>query len=107
GSRFFGSLLVTEQRAYSLQAVSPLIHDEKDPRQYAGGAIAEDALIGAAAGALLGVVTGGVSTLGVIGGAAAGVGVGNVSANQAIVLRPEQPITVSLDTPITIINEPE
>lgn len=106
GSRFFGSLLVTEQRAYSLQAVSPLIHDEKDPRQYEGGAIAEDALIGAAAGALLGVVTGGVSTLGVIGGAAAGVGVGNVSANRAIVLRPEQPIVVSLDTPITIINEP-
>lgn len=105
GARFFGSLLVTENRAYSLQAVSTLIHDEKDPRQIASGAIAEDAVIGAAAGAILGVVTGGVSTLGVLGGAAAGVGVGNVTATRAIVLRPEQPLTVSLDTAITVINE--
>lgn len=105
GARFFGSLLVTENRAYSLQAVSPLLHDEKDPRQITGGAIAEDALIGAAAGTLLGVITGGVSTLGVLGGAAAGAGVGNVTANRAVVLRPEQPIAVSLDTTITVINE--
>ncbi|MCJ2544020.1 hypothetical protein JX360_14095 [Synechococcus bigranulatus str. 'Rupite'] len=77
-----------------------MIHDEKDPRQYSAESIAEDAAIGAVGGTVLGLLTGGVSALGVIGGAGAGVAVGNITAPQVVVLRPNQTINLTLDSPV-------
>jgi hypothetical protein len=100
GLKFVANELVKGGRTYPLQATSDLIHDEKDPRQYSSEAIVEDAIIGAAAGALLGGISGGVAAGEVIGGAATGVGVGNITAPQVVVLRPGQLINLTLDAPL-------
>ncbi len=100
GSQFFANELIKGGRSYPMQAVSQIINDEKDPRQYSGEAITEDAIIGAAGGAILGALTGGVGAGAVLGGAAAGVGVGNVTAPQAVVLRPNQSINLTLTAPL-------
>lgn len=102
GLRFVASTLTVNGRVFSIQASSPLIHDEKDPRQVNTQSTAEDAVIGAAAGTLLGVLTGGVTTTGVLGGATAGVIVGNVTAPQVVVIRPNQPINITLEAPLRI-----
>ncbi|MEN9224943.1 MAG: hypothetical protein Q6L60_10315 [Thermostichus sp. HHBFW_bins_43] len=102
GARFFGTALIANGRLYSVQMSSDLIHDEKDPRHYSAEAIAEDAAIGAVGGTLLGLLTGGVSALGVIGGAGAGVAIGNVTAPQVVVLRPNQAINLTLDSPLRL-----
>ncbi len=100
GLQFVANELVKGGRSFPLQATSDLIHDEKDPRQYSSGAITEDAIIGAAAGALLGGISGGVGVGEVLGGAATGVGVGNITAPQVVVLRPGQLINLTLDAPL-------
>ncbi|MFS8855249.1 hypothetical protein NW851_06220 [Synechococcus sp. H55.7] len=102
GSRFVATAIVLGGRTYSLRAVSNILHDEKDPRQYSAEAIAQDAAIGAAAGTLLGAITGGVSAGNVLGGAAAGVVVGNVTAPQVVVLRPGQSFNLTLEAPLTL-----
>lgn len=102
GARFFGTALIANGRLYSVQMSSDLIHDEKDPRQYSAESIAEDAAIGAVGGTVLGLLTGGVSALGVIGGAGAGVAVGNITAPQVVVLRPNQAINLTLDSPVRL-----
>ncbi|MFT0798306.1 hypothetical protein [Synechococcus sp. R5-12] len=53
-------------------------------------------------GTVLGLLTGGVSALGVIGGAGAGVAVGNITAPQVVVLRPNQTINLALDSPVRL-----
>ncbi len=102
GSRFVATSIVLGGRTYSLRAVSNILHDEKDPRQYSAEAIAQDAAIGAVAGTLLGAITGGVSAGNVLGGAAAGVVVGNVTAPQVVVLRPGQSFNLTLEAPLTL-----
>ncbi|MFS8910008.1 hypothetical protein NW841_02560 [Synechococcus sp. H60.3] len=102
GSRFVATAIVLGGRTYSLRAVSNILHDEKDPRQYSAEAIAQDAAIGAAAGTLLGAITGGVSAGNVLAGAAAGVVVGNVTAPQVVVLRPGQSFNLTLEAPLTL-----
>ncbi|MFS8900574.1 hypothetical protein NW845_04210 [Synechococcus sp. H60.2] len=102
GSRFVATAIVLGGRTYSLRAVSNILHDEKDPRQYLAEAIAQDAAIGAAAGTLLGAITGGVSAGNVLAGAAAGVVVGNVTAPQVVVLRPGQSFNLTLEAPLTL-----
>lgn len=98
GSRFYGHTLIVTGRERDLQASSDLIHDEKDPREYSDESIAEDAAIGAASGALIGALAKGrVSLGGILGGAATGVGVGNITAPQVVVLRPNQQVDVFLD----------
>lgn len=94
GLLFAGSATLPFASAFAQQ------QDEKDPRQYSSGSITEDALIGGAAGAILGGLTGGVSAGGVLGGAAAGVGVGNVTAPQTVVLRPNQALNLTLSAPL-------
>ncbi|MDX2273003.1 MAG: hypothetical protein NW237_13795 [Cyanobacteriota bacterium] len=102
GSRFVGTSIQVNGRTYSMRASSPILPDEKDPRQYSSQSVAEDAAIGAAAGAVLGILTGGVSTTGVIGGAAAGVVTGNVTAPQVVVLRPGQSFTLTLESSLRL-----
>ena len=102
GSRFVATSIVVGGRTYSLRAVSNILHDEKDPRQYSAEAIAQDAAIGAAAGTILGAITGRVSAGNVLGGAVAGVVVGNVTAPQVVVLRPGQSFNLTLEAPLTL-----
>ena len=81
-------------------AVSDLLPDVKDPRETSGGSIATDAAIGAAGGAVLGAVLGdGISWWEILGGAATGVAVGNVTAQRVVILEPDVPIVLNVPTP--------
>jgi hypothetical protein len=102
GLKFLADGVLINGQYTSLRASSDVIPDEKDPREYEGGAIAGDAGIGAASGALLGALTGGVSLGGVLGGAAAGVIVGNVTAPRVVVVRPDRSVNLRLDAPVAI-----
>lgn len=76
-----------------LDASSEVLHDVKDPRETSAGSIASDAAIGAAGGAVLGAILGdGIGVVEVLGGAAAGVVVGNVTAQRVVILEPGDPI---------------
>ncbi|ASC71727.1 uncharacterized protein XM38_026810 [Halomicronema hongdechloris C2206] len=79
-------------RTYSLTALSDPLHDVKDPRETNTGAILTDAAIGAAGGAALGEIFGDIDLLEVLGGAAAGAAVGNVTAQRVVVIEPGQVI---------------
>lgn len=97
GLRYVVSGLETGDRIYSLQAVSDVLHDVKDPRETSAGAILGDAAIGAAGGAVLGgILGGGVSAGEVIGGAAAGTIIGNVSAQRVVVVEPSQTVVLTV-----------
>ena len=100
GALFTAEALVINGRRLPLQGSTGLINDEKDPRQYDTESTVEDAVIGGVAGALIGGLTGGVSAIGVLGGAATGVGVGNITAPQVVVLRPNQVLNLTLSAPL-------
>ncbi|MEM6518154.1 MAG: hypothetical protein AAF892_01370 [Cyanobacteria bacterium P01_D01_bin.71] len=93
GLRYVSTGIEAGGLTQSLSATSGLLADVKDPREASAGAIAGDAAIGAAGGAVLGAVIGdGVSLWEILGGAAAGVAVGNVTAQRVVILEPNQPI---------------
>lgn len=102
GVEFIANSLVVEGRHYSIVARSPILHDVKDPRQYASGAILGDATLGAMAGVLFGAATGGLGAANVLGGAAAGVVTGNVTANRTVVLQPGEIFQLILDAPVRL-----
>ena len=81
-------------RIYPISAVSQLIRDRKDPRETSAGAILTDAAIGAAGGYVLGEVLGDAEFLEVLGGAAAGVVIGNTTAPFVVVIKPDEPIVL-------------
>lgn len=81
-------------RIYQVNASSELLRDRKDPRQKTVGAIATDAAIGAAGGYVLSEVLGNAHLWEVLGGAAAGVLVGNTTAPSAVVIKPEDEIVL-------------
>lgn len=81
-------------RIVRVSAVSELLRDRKDPRQTSTGAVLTDAAIGAAGGYVLGEVLGDAGVIEVIGGAAAGVIVGNTTAPFVVVIRPEDQIVL-------------
>ncbi|MGP1373994.1 MAG: hypothetical protein ACTS3T_14280 [Almyronema sp.] len=94
GLRYIATAAIVEGQTYRLNATSDVIDDQKDPRDTSGGAIAEDAAIGAAGGAVLGEILGGIDLGEVLGGAAAGVAVGNLTADQVVVVEPDEPIVL-------------
>ncbi len=98
GLRYVANGVQIGSRVYTLQAVSDVIHDVKDPRETSSGAMLGDAAIGAAGGALVTEVFGDASLGGIVGGAAAGVIVGNVTAQRVVVLEPNQPIALQLQS---------
>jgi len=102
GLKFQADAVVVKGQYYPLQASSDTLFDEKDPREYSGEAIAGDALIGAGAGALLGALTGGISWGGLLGGAAASSLIGNVTAPRVVVVSPDRPLNIRLETPLTL-----
>lgn len=81
-------------RIYRVNATSELLRDRKDPRQTSTGAILTDAAIGAAGGYILGEVIGDAGILETVGGAAAGVLVGNTTAPFVVVIKPEDQIVL-------------
>lgn len=96
GSKFVARSLFSRGATVSMGAESELINDTKDPRETGAGSIFTDAAIGAAGAAILSGVLGDrvISTEKVLGGAAAGVIVGNVSAPQATVVEQKMPINL-------------
>jgi hypothetical protein len=74
-----------------------VLHDVKDPRETSAGAIAGDAAIGAAGGAVVGAVLGdGISLFEILGGAVAGVAVGNVTAQRVVIVEPGEAIVLQV-----------
>jgi len=102
GSKFVAQKFTSRGATVSLQAESALINDIKDPRETNAGAILTDAGIGGAAGAVLsGVLRGNVQILDVLGGAAAGAVIGNVTAPQVTVIEPNTVINILTKQTIT------
>ena len=99
GLRYVSSHIQAGSLQRSLNASSDVLRDVKDPRETSAGAITGDAAIGAAGGAILGVILGdGISFGEIIGGAAAGVIVGNVTAQRVVVIEPGQPVILYVDS---------
>lgn len=102
GSKFVAQKFTSRGATVKLQAESVLINDVKDPRETSAGAILTDAGIGGAAGAVLGgVLRGNVQIIDILGGAAASVLVGNVTAPQATVIETNAVIEVVTRQTIT------
>ena len=102
GSKFVAQKFTSRGATVRLQAESALINDIKDPRETNAGAILTDAGIGGAAGAVLsGILRGNVQILDILGGAAAGAVIGNVTAPQVTVIEPSTVVNIVTKQPIT------
>ena len=93
GLRYVAQAVVYGQYSYRISAISERFKDVKDPRDTSVGAIATDAGIGAAGGAVLGEVLGDAG-IGAGVGAALGTAIGNLSADRVVVIDPRIPITL-------------
>ncbi|MEO1134847.1 MAG: hypothetical protein AAFX40_19370, partial [Cyanobacteria bacterium J06639_1] len=98
GSRFVADSVDFNGRSFPLSAQSQVINARKDPRQVSGGAIAQDAAIGAGIGILLGGITGdkAIATEEVLGAAAISAVVGNVTAPSKVVVRPNAELSLEV-----------
>ena len=102
GSKFVAQKFTSRGATVRLQAESALINDIKDPRETNAGAILTDAGIGGAAGAVLsGILRGNIQILDILGGAAAGAVIGNVTAPQVTVIEPSTLVNIVTKQPIT------
>jgi hypothetical protein len=107
GTRFVAESVIVNNQLFPLAAQSDVIHDVKDPRYTTSGKIIQDAAIGAAAGAILGLVTGdnAIATEEVLGAGAAGAVIGNVTAPQVVVLDPNQVIELRLTQDLALARQ--
>ncbi|MFS8835440.1 hypothetical protein NW809_04990 [Synechococcus sp. WC101] len=98
GTQFVSRALIFNGQSYPLYAQSQVIPLRKDPRHTSAEAVVQDALIGAAAGAILGGLFGDrvISTEKVLGGAAAGAVIGNVTAPEVAVIDPNANLTLTV-----------
>ena len=94
GLRYVANSVVVNGQTYNINAQSDVLETMKDPRDTSGGAVAEDAGIGAAGGVVIGEVFGDAGAGEIIGGAAAGAAVGNLTADQVVVVEPDEPINL-------------
>jgi len=94
GLRYVAQAATVNGRTFNINASSEILETVKDPRDTSGGAVAEDAGIGAGAGIVLGEVFGDADAGEIIGGAAAGAAVGNLTADNVVVIEPDQPINL-------------
>jgi hypothetical protein len=103
GTRFVADTVIIDNQVFSLVAQSDVIHDVKDPRQTNTGQVVQDAAIGAAAGAILGLVTGdrAIATEEVLAAGVAGAAVGNITAPRVSIIDPNQAITIRLMQDLT------
>ncbi|MGQ9836407.1 MAG: S-layer homology domain-containing protein [Cyanobacteriota bacterium] len=107
GTRFVAESVIVNNQLFPLAAQSDVIHDVKDPRYTTSGKIIQDATIGAAAGAILGLVTGdnAIATEEVLGAGVAGAVIGNVTAPQVVVLDPNQVIQLRLTQDLAVARQ--
>ncbi|MBE9079645.1 hypothetical protein IQ241_20505 [Romeria aff. gracilis LEGE 07310] len=96
GLQYIADTAIVGNRAYNLQATSRVLDDQKDPRDTSIGSIGGDAAIGAAGGAALSEIFGDIDVIEVLGGAAAGVAVGNLMADRVVVVRPDDLILLDV-----------
>lgn len=95
GLRYVAEAVTYGDYSYTINATSETLADVKDPRDTSAGAIAGDAGIGAAGGAVLGEVLGDEANIEeILGGAAAGAAVGNITAERVVVIEPDQPLSL-------------
>ncbi len=94
GLRYVANSVVINGRAYNINGNSEILNTIKDPRDTSGGSVGEDAAIGAGGGLLLSEIFGDADLGAAIGGAAAGAAVGNLTADQVVVVEPDQGITL-------------
>ncbi|MDJ0567417.1 MAG: hypothetical protein QNJ53_00070 [Pleurocapsa sp. MO_192.B19] len=94
GLRYVAEAVTYDDYSYTINASSGVIKDVKDPRDTSAGAIAKDAGIGAAGGTILGEVFGDAGATEIIGGAAAGAAVGNLTADRVVVIEPDSAIAL-------------
>ena len=94
GLQYVAEAVTYDDNSYTINASSEIIEDQKDPRDTSAGAIAGDAGIGAAGGAVLGEVLGDAGATEIIGGAAAGAAAGNLTAERVVVIEPDVEITL-------------
>ena len=94
GLRYIAKAVTYDRYSYRIDAASLILKDVKDPRDTSTGSILEDAAIGAAGGTILGEIFGDADVEEIIGGAVAGVVVGNVTADRVVVIKPDQTITL-------------
>lgn len=96
GSKFVAKTLTSRGGTVRMAGESDLINDVKDPRETGIGSILGDAGIGAVAGTILGGIFGdrSIATEKILGGAATGVIIGNVTAPQVVVIEPSTPIAI-------------
>ena len=94
GLQYVAEAVTYDDYSYTINASSSVIEDEKDPRDTSTGAVAEDAGIGAAGGAVLGEVLGDAGAAEVVGGAAAGAATGNLTADRVVVIEPDSEISL-------------
>lgn len=92
--RYVTRQVVINGRTYNLNAISDVLKDVKDPRDTSVGAIAGDAGIGAAGAILIGEIFGNADIEEILGGAAAGAAIGNITADRVVVIRSDEPITL-------------
>ncbi|MEM1254401.1 MAG: hypothetical protein AAGI69_18365 [Cyanobacteria bacterium P01_H01_bin.21] len=97
GLRYVATSAEVGDRIFELDAVSETLTDRKDPRQTDADDIIEDAGIGAAGGLIIGEVLGDSDFLEILGGAAAGVVLGNITAPRVVVVEPDQSILLYQD----------
>lgn len=95
GLQYVAEAVTYGNYSYNISASSQTIADVKDPRDTSAGAIAGDAGIGAAGGAIVGEVLGDEANVEeIVGGAAAGAAVGNVTADRVVVIEPNETISL-------------
>ncbi|MCG8362130.1 MAG: hypothetical protein MJA27_02210 [Pseudanabaenales cyanobacterium] len=92
GLRYVANSVRVGDRTIRLRANSEVFDARKDPRETSVGSIATDSAIGAAAGAAIGEIFGSIDVLEVLGGAAAGAVVGNVTAPTVVIIESDTPI---------------
>lgn len=97
GLRYVATSAEVGDRIFDIDATSETLADRKDPRQTDVDDIIEDAAIGAAGGLIVGEILGDIDFLEILGGAAAGVVVGNVTAPSVVVIEPDQSILLYQD----------
>jgi len=103
GSRFVAERVSIGDRIYPLKAQTELLATQQDPRRDVGGEAGNGALIGAAGGLLIGVLTGGIGFIPVLAGGAVGATAGAVGASQPVVIvKPDRPLVLTLVEPLRI-----
>ncbi len=103
GSRFIAERVSIGDRIYTVKAQTELLPTQADPRRDVGAEAGNGALIGAAGGAIITLLTGGLGLIPILATGALGATVGAVSAsNPVVVVKPDTPLVLTLVEPLRV-----